>query len=312
MLLITETHEQSPSDFILHRVARVAPIYWVMTAVMSLVLVVDPAVFYASKFSAPAFVASLFFFPWPHATLTGAWPILTVGWTLNYEFLFYILFAAGLSVNYDRRAALTIAMLLILVACGFAFQPTGVRARFYTSPLLLEFVFGILIARLYIASKLPGLRFSIALVTLGVISLLIMIHFPVERLSPWRPIVWGVPAAITVLGAVGIEVAGRVPHIKVLRALGDASYSIYLTHLFSLGAVRVIWSRLRLGSVVSDVFLLGFGAAFAFLIGYIVYLFLERPLVTVAQRIRANLVQLFIDKPKQPNESLKRQRQPAR
>lgn len=295
MLLITETHEQSSLDFLLHRLARVAPIYWLMTALMSLVLLISPSVFYASKFSVPAFVASIFFFPWPHATLTGAWPVLTVGWTLNYEFLFYILFAVGLSISYRQRAAAAIAMLLVLAAIGFAVQPTGVRAQFYTSPLLLEFVFGILIARLFIVSKLPGLGSSIALVVVGVISLLVMIHFPITRLSLWRPIAWGVPAAITVLGAVGIEAAGRIPYIKSLRALGDASYSIYLTHLFTLGAVRAIWSKFHLAFVVSDAFLLGFGAAFSFLTGYIVYRFLERPLVAVAQRIRTNLIHLNSD-----------------
>jgi exopolysaccharide production protein ExoZ len=28
-----------------------------------------------------------------------------------------------------------------------------------------------------------------------------------------------------------------------LRALGDSSYSLYLTHLFTLGLLRVVWSR---------------------------------------------------------------------
>lgn len=63
----------------------------------------------------------------------------------------------------------------------------------------------------------------------------------------------------------------------VLLALGDASYSIYLTHLFTLGALRVLWVRLvpdvTLESSVAFVALCMTSSA---IVGWACYLLVER------------------------------------
>jgi exopolysaccharide production protein ExoZ len=46
----------------------------------------------------------------------------------------------------------------------------------------------------------------------------------------WRPLVWGVPAAMVVAGAVSVEADGGVRRFRVLGVLGDGSYSLYLCH----------------------------------------------------------------------------------
>ncbi|MDE2219676.1 MAG: hypothetical protein KGJ52_04775 [Gammaproteobacteria bacterium] len=38
----------------------------------------------------------------------------------------------------------------------------------------------------------------------------------------------------------------RLPQIRALLALGDASYSLYLGRLFALGAARVAWAGIGL------------------------------------------------------------------
>jgi exopolysaccharide production protein ExoZ len=51
-----------------------------------------------------------------------------------------------------------------------------------------------------------------------------------------RPLWWGLPALALVTGAVSVERHGHVPNLAPLRALGDASYSIYLIHGLAISA----------------------------------------------------------------------------
>ena len=78
----------------------------------------------------------------------------------------------------------------------------------------------------------------------------------------WRPLLWGVPALLTVTGALAIEAggSGAAPRGLIHRGLiglGDASYAIYLVHLpatavlaHTLGYNRP-WLFLPLAVVVS-------------------------------------------------------------
>lgn len=65
----------------------------------------------------------------------------------------------------------------------------------------------------------------------------------------------------------------------VLMALGDASYSIYLTHIFTLGVLRVLWSHFvhtaTLEQSIAWVALALVGSAIA---GWICFMSLERPI----------------------------------
>ncbi|MFX8797491.1 acyltransferase family protein, partial [Acinetobacter baumannii] len=52
---------------------------------------------------------------------------------------------------------------------------------------------------------------------------------------------WGPPAVLIVAGALCLDLNGKALKAPWLRLLGDASYSIYLTHLITLGVVRQAW-----------------------------------------------------------------------
>ena len=58
--------------------------------------------------------------------------------------------------------------------------------------------------------------------------------------------IYGAAAALVVLGCVQLDMAGHVGRWRLGLWLGDASYSIYLSHLVTLGALRVVWSRFGL------------------------------------------------------------------
>ena len=70
-------------------------------------------------------------------------PTLSVGWSLNYEMFFYVLFGGLLLVKaLVTRVALLSALLAGLVLWGIVDRPHTTVLRFYTEDLVLEFALG--------------------------------------------------------------------------------------------------------------------------------------------------------------------------
>jgi exopolysaccharide production protein ExoZ len=68
---------------------------------------------------------------------------------------------------------------------------------------------------------------------------------------------------------------------NLLSYLGDASYSIYLTHLFTLGMLRAIWvNMVHTPSLMSSIALMAVSLAVSAGVGYLCYQLVERPLTT--------------------------------
>jgi peptidoglycan/LPS O-acetylase OafA/YrhL len=96
----------------------------------------------------------------------------------------------------------------------------------------------------------------------------------------YRVIEFGIPAIIFFIGMLSLEDFFRDKHenifLKVTKAIGDSSYSLYLFHTFSLVIFSIIFKKLGLTD---------FGYLFVFLLvitsiisGHLCYLFLEKKL----------------------------------
>jgi exopolysaccharide production protein ExoZ len=65
----------------------------------------------------------------------------------------------------------------------------------------------------------------------------------------------------------------------ILLALGDASYSIYLTHIFTLGALRVLWIRfVPVASMATSLVWMGIAVCVCAIAGWACYRLIERPI----------------------------------
>ncbi len=96
--------------------------------------------------------------------------------------------------------------------------------------MLLQFAAGVLVARAAQNRRLPDAVAGGLLLGAGVAILALMQAFDFVN-ELWRPFLWGVPALLIVLGAVTLETRVGVLPSRALKALGDASYAIYLVHL---------------------------------------------------------------------------------
>jgi exopolysaccharide production protein ExoZ len=222
-------------SFLLHRAIRIVPTYWAVTLGLVGLATLWPGLMPNFETDPARVLMSLAFIP--HFNARGEiYPVLAVGWTLVFEMLFYLLFAASYRLRHGHRLWAMAAVLGGLVLAGLLLRPAGAVALTLTNPIILEFLAGMLIGEAWLRRRLPEPPAALALVALGLLALLAQFLAGLGDALPRLP-AWGGPAACIVLGCVAMEARRGVPHLATARAVGDASYSIYLLHGPMVGPV---------------------------------------------------------------------------
>lgn len=222
----------SARSFMLARIARVVPLYWILTAFfIALVVVVPgaPGAFDNAHVTGWHALTSFLFVPslsWTGITA----PVLGVGWTLNYEMWFYVVFAVAMYVT--RYRLLAVGAFLILMSMLRLLPGEGVAYGFYTNPLVLEFVFGCCVGTWYASGRTVPVGAALVLLLATAAA---DVAFAPTLTDTNRFLVFGLPALAVV--AVGLSVENRMRWSGWLERIGDSSYSLYLTHLLSMPVV---------------------------------------------------------------------------
>ncbi|MDB5458081.1 MAG: acyltransferase [Caulobacter sp.] len=283
MVATTRRPGQTASGFFRARLARVAPLYWLVTLAVFALALVAPGLFQSTTADLTHLAKSLAFIPYrrPDGIMD---PVVFVGWTLNYEMAFYALFALGMMLP-NRRVALTLTfgVLIAAVAIGLALHPRAPLAGFYTASIQLEFVAGMALA--LVLDRLPGsATWRRLCIPLGVAALIAMLLGPMLWPRLDLSLMFGPPAVLIVFSALVAEKTGLVAGQAWLQRLGAASYSIYLTHYFCTQAVIKLCERFNPFGAPG---VIAFGALALLLVaavGLTVHYLVERPLSSVARR----------------------------
>lgn len=237
-MILSRPGPLSVRSFLIQRVARVIPGYYVATVGVFALALAAPSIFLSTSADPFALFRSLAFLPIAGKDGSMA-PLLVVGWTLDYEIYFYLVCALTAALFGRAGLVATSVLLTIFVACGLAFAPANPTLRFYTDPIVIEFVYGIAIWFIYASGVLDRWRWISVVAFAGGILLLLLQW---ER-DPghFRSLVWGLPSALILLGSLKV-MTFKSPSLALL---GDWSYAFYLTHLFVIfGYVRIIMPRI--------------------------------------------------------------------
>ena len=261
--------------FCKRRIIRIVPMYWLYTGLkVALILAIGSKTFEAGL--EPGFVlASLLF--WPTTNPVGAHlPVLESGWTLSYEMLFYATFAIAIWRRWPPLR-FSLAALGVIFVLG-QFEGSPLFLTFFARSLLFEFLLGGLIARLWVRriampAPLPPLMLAAA------VLLLFVVPMPA---GADRLLAVGLPCALLVASAVWLErydwISRGAAHFKLL---GDASYSIYLSHGLLMPPIVIV--LLKMG-VQHKALVFGAAVGGSLLIGCVLYLWLEKPLTDMLNR----------------------------
>ena len=272
----------APLRFFRRRCARVVPLYWLLTTVMLIGAALAPSLLNVPVGGLYHVIASYLFVP--DARGVGeVRPVMALGWTLNYEMLFYVMFSIALMTPI-RFGVAWLSGLMAMLALSHAFiDPSHVPVVFWTDPLILEFLFGVYVALIYRAGWRLGAGTALLVSGVGLIGFL--------RLStPWDdaalPVFLrsGVPAAVMVFAAALGPSAPMNRLTASIVLLGDASYSLYLVHPFVLRPARAIWAKAIGGHMPLWLFVPAAVAA-CVVVAVIVYRRVESPLTVFAQAL---------------------------
>ena len=211
---------------------------------------------------------------------TGA-PVVWVAWTLQYEIYFYAW--AALAIAGPRWLVTVIVAVLLYVAWGL--EKGDFVAGFLSSGFIGMFLAGAFSA--WLADKLSlSLTGARAVFALGVLVFVTSAGAEIWRAmnGTGLDLVWGyaLGAVLMVFGAVKWEdTAGQramgVP--RLLRRLGDASYSIYLIHQPLLGICFKFVLALGATGLAGAALASGLGLTVGIGAGYAIHRWFERPVL---------------------------------
>jgi peptidoglycan/LPS O-acetylase OafA/YrhL len=175
-----------------------------------------------------------------------------------------------------------------IALAGLQWVPaTGPWSSLLTSPLAFEFIAGAA-AGLYWRRLRPcAAALFVIVATLAMLAgCWTLMDSPNNGQAAWpRTLAFGLPAALLIAGVARLESVGKLRVPRLVVALGDASYSLYLTHLFVLSICGRVWTALgQTGSIAGNIGFLLSSFAACCIVALITHRLVERPLLRLAQR----------------------------
>lgn len=243
IMVHTTAPSEKPGHFIIKRAARIVPLYWAATALAILATLSTPWLFPNADLSPASVLKTLAFIPAPD--LSGEFqPILFVGWTLNFEMMFYGLFALSLFLPAHLRLRALVAALLAVFVLGRLYG-ADTSAAFYGQPIMLDFGIGCLIAR---AVTLPRIAHMARRTPLWPIAVAVLLGLvTVNALDLARDassLMNGLLSGLLVFAVAAHDLHRKPVYSHRLTSLGDTSYSAYLLHPFLIPVCGVICVKL--------------------------------------------------------------------
>lgn len=235
-MIMFSTHK-STGHFMKKRLIRILPLYYLMTVGTFLLLLLFPSMFEQTTANPIFLIKSLLFIPFD---IGGGilQPLMRIGWTVNCEIFFYLLFYLAFHISHRYRGLICCSFLGILVLTNQVLPHDFTPLRFYGDYVMLEFVLGILcyyaaewIYKLHQNGKLSNLLSPVCLPAAIGIWILLMATKPTINILGFRRLLyWGVPAMLLVLCVFIAGLTIQTP--KLLVKLGNISFSIYLIHYY--------------------------------------------------------------------------------
>lgn len=269
---------EGPGRFLLNRLARIVPLYWVFTTGILVIAAVRPDLLNSTTADLGNYLKSLFFIPYIKEN-GFLWPMLVVGWTLNYEMFFYACLWLSL-IAFGKRFFLSTALLIT----GFCILPGHLIENrtlnlFFGDFMVFEFLAGMILYQIVARKffeKIPALWFLFAAIA-AFCFMAYMESFVCDKI----PVVFGPPSVILVYSVIRLESSiDALPKwlVERLVEMGDASYATYLSHYYIVAAFRrVLHERYDLIDPYTPVGVLAI-ITLALIAGHFFYVFLDKPM----------------------------------
>jgi exopolysaccharide production protein ExoZ len=272
--------------FFLKRFLRVAPVYWIATILA--LLIATPNVITSGQI-----LKTIFFLPFFDTAANVSSPLLKVGWTLSFEMYFYLLFVVLLLIKKIYRLMVLSLFIGFCIVIFYWVHPKSPQLVFILNPVFLEFLYGCLIAALFLSPYRIKNIYCWVLLGTGILFMLLNIFIDYGDVSEFwaitkgglalrRSVIWGIPSAMIVAAMAGMHKNSPLTFPTWIIKIGDASYSIYLIH-FPLRAI-LFWQFAKYHLPFPDI-LIWICVGLCILAGYGFYLLVEKPVIKKLYRL---------------------------
>lgn len=240
----------APARFAIHRLSRIYPPYWFLSALVFAYYLYNPAGVNA-KHGGVDLAASFWLTP------SRLLPLVPVAWTLMHEVIFYTVFFVALCILPHRRIGVALWIWAGLVALNTLTSlalPGAALSTFLLHPFNLEFIGGALIGLHYRSRGAVQRSRAITATTLAVV-LFVMAAVHLQSTGPsglasveTRIGLFAAPSMLLVVGCLGLRLASQ-SWTRPITRMGDYSYSLYLTHILVIHFAYRLMTKLP-GKVV--------------------------------------------------------------
>ena len=243
MMMLSTDKAEGIQSYWIKRIKRIVPLYYGVTMFTTLLVVLFPFLFHSYEVSIEYVVKSLLFIPYYHNGIPG--PIMALGWTLNYEMFFYLIFYIASVFSFKYRGITTCVILATYSALGKIVNLPFVL-DYYSDPIIIEFCFGIIAYCLYkqnngknIIQNRKAILNTISIATI-VVAVVFMNHL-MNLNSTIRGITVGLVAFVIVVILSIFD--NQLVQFEVMTRLGKDSYQIYLLHPFIVRGIDLILGK---------------------------------------------------------------------
>ena len=262
MMHIMHQRSQNYLEFFFARFFRIAPLYYLATALIIL--------------TGNAYEPTFWHIIQSFSLLKIYWhkPVLAVGWTLEYEFCFYLLCSISILLLKNQKSRvifLFTALISLFVVIDLLIFNDKIYGHF------LEFLLGMMCFFLRKRKFFNHLNpwACIGGIISGFCALIFVDIYFYNPLTFLRFIGYGIPSFVIVLFALSLENSVSVKEIKFLKIIGDASYAIYTFHMIALYLFSDLTNMYIQGQPLlahGFLFLVSIG------LGVVVHFYVEKPI----------------------------------
>lgn len=285
MVYITQNRKFSFIDFIKRRIIRIIPLYWILSSIAAIVYFYNPLLVNSHN-GETSILSSFTLIP-----IYGKAMLLEVGWTLRFEFFFYTIFA--ISMYFFRHNAWYCVLLLILTSAVSLLNIDNFYIQYFTNPIIIEFSLGIFSFHYFMKTKN---WLSLTFILMGFFLFIIfgIKNYGIEN----RVIFYGIPMFLFFLGSISLEsiVSKQKTYLShFFKYIGDASYSLYLSHTFTIAIIAKLY--IQLGQDIPYLFF-PLSVIASVLAGAICYEWIEKPITKLIKQLNTDNIKINNSFPK--------------
>ncbi|PBQ08540.1 acyltransferase [Pseudomonas congelans] len=283
MVIVSRGRFQSAPEaqrFLFNRVSRIYPTYWLYFFITLAVYLVQPGMVNSGHGSSNLIMSFLLL---PNDKVL----LVMVAWSLLFELWFYVVFSGFLLFRERSLPFLLGAWCLIIVVFNTLadWQDYSPAVKIILHPYALEFVLGAALALFFYGRHSARVPTAAVWLLLGVALMaavpLIGYYRLYESQGLLRMLMVGGTFGVLVVTLALLERRRQLLVPAFMVAVGDMSYTIYLSHLLVLGVIGRVWSLVGAWpeSYLDNLFFALLMMAAAVCYGWVGYRCFEKPVL---------------------------------